>query len=121
MVFARKADDNLASLAKKLDALVAENESKQLRAVLHLIGEDRSALEKAAKEFSDEAGLTKVPVTVPTEYENGPANWGINPKADITVFMYKGKKVTHNHAFAGSDVNEKSVGVIVKDVPALLN
>lgn len=120
MVFSRKADDHLTSLVKQLDKLVADNSSKQLRAVVHLIGEDPKELEEQAKNFSETADLKQVPVTVPTEYEHGPANWGINPDADLTVFMYDKKKVTVNHAYSGSDVNKQAVAAIVADVPKLL-
>jgi hypothetical protein len=120
MVFAKKADDHLASLVKSLDKLVAEHQAKQFRVVVHLIGDDRDALEKAAKKFSDDCKLSQVPMTVPNEFENGPANWGINPQADWTIFMYKKKRVEFNHAYAGGDVDAAAVKAILADVPKLL-
>lgn len=120
MVFARNADDNLASLVKQLDKLVAENSGKRMKAVVHLIGDNKTELEETAKAFSDKVDLKNVPMTVPTEYENGPANWGLSAQADLTVFMYKGKTVTSNHAFAGDDVNGDAVKAILADVPTKL-
>lgn len=120
MVFAKKADDHLASLAKQLDKLVAENEAKQFRVVLHLLGEDKDELKEAAKKFSEEAKLAKVPVTVPSEYENGPANWGLNPQADWTIFMYDKRKVVASHAYASEDVNADAVKAILADVPKVI-
>ena len=120
MVFARNADDNLASLVKQLDKLVADNKGKRMKAVVHLIGDDKTQLEETAKSFSGKLDLKQVPMTVPTEYENGPANWGLNAQADLTVFMYKGKKVTSSHAYAGDDVSADAVKAIVADVPSKL-
>ena len=120
MVFARNADDNLASLVKQLDKLVADNSDQKMKAVVHLIGDDKTELEETAKTFSKKVDLQKVPMTVPTEYENGPANWGLSAQADLTVFMYKGKKVTANHAFASDDVNADAIKAIVADVPEKL-
>jgi hypothetical protein len=40
-----------------------------------------------------------VPVVVPVEFENGPDNYGINPKAEVTVLVAKDSKVVSNYAF----------------------
>ncbi|MEK6234587.1 MAG: hypothetical protein N2C14_07730 [Planctomycetales bacterium] len=107
MIFSRKTDDNLASLAKQVDELMAKHKEQEFRGVFHVIGEDRDEAEETAKKFG--AKLTLLPVTVPAEFEHGPANWGLSPDADLTVFTYVGKKVVTSHAFAGKDVNEKAV------------
>ena len=90
MVFARKTDDNLTSLVKKLDALVTKNaRTKGLQAVVHIIGDDsRSDTEARAKKYGDSVKLKYVSLSVPTEYENGPANWGLSSDAELTAFCY---------------------------------
>ena len=108
MVFAKKNDDNLASLAKKLDAALAGN--KDLRAVIHLLGEDRDELMDTAKKFKTE----NIPVSVPVENETGPANWGINPEADLTVFTYRGKKIHSSHGY--KEVGAEDIAKIMKSV-----
>ena len=67
------------------------------------MGEDREALEAEATAFAADNEITRVPITVPVEHENGPANFGINPDAEVSVMIYVGLKVKANHAFAEGD------------------
>ena len=110
MVFAKKNDDNLASLVKQLDKAVSEFEEVKLQAVVHLLGEDRDALLEEAKKIETKG----IPVTVPVESETGPENWSINPEADLTVFTYIGKKVTASHGYV--DVSKKDLKQILTSV-----
>jgi hypothetical protein len=120
MVFARKADDHLASLVKKLDELIAENEDAKLSAFVNLIGPDKEILDKIAESFADDHEIKMVPIVVPVEFENGPDNFGINPDAETTVMLYTGLKVKANHALAEGKLDEDSVKAILADVPKLL-
>lgn len=121
MVFARHTDDTLTSLVKSLDKLVATDDKSKLRAVVHLVGgESRAELEAKATKYGEKLALEVVPITVPTEFEAGPANWGINPEADLTVFMYRESKVVSNHAFGAGELKAESVKAILADVPAKL-
>ena len=110
MIFAKKNDDNLASLVKQLDKALAEFEDAQLQAVVHLLGEDRDELLEQAKKMETKG----IPVTVPVESETGPENWSINPEADLTVFTYKGKKVTASHGYV--NVTKKELKNILESV-----
>ncbi|MAR12955.1 MAG: hypothetical protein CL681_23685 [Blastopirellula sp.] len=110
MIFAKKNDGNLASLVKQLDKALVEFKDAELQAVVHLLGEDRDELLEQAKKMETKA----IPVTVPVESETGPENWSINPDADLTVFTYKGKKVTASHGYV--DVTKKDVQNILNSV-----
>ena len=120
MVFARTPGEPVAKLAQELDSAVAKNSDKQLKAFVNLLGSDREQMEAAAKELGTKNKLANVPVVVPVEFENGPDNYGINPKADVTVIVAKGGKVTANHAFAKGELNEKSIEKILAEVPKLV-
>ena len=120
MIFARKSDAALASLVKQVDTLVAEHADEKLSAFVNLIGEDRDALEADAKEFAAKNKVANIPVVVPVEFENGPDNFGINPKAEVTVMLYKGLKVQANHAFGPGQLKKKNVSDVLADVPKLL-
>ena len=120
MVFARTPGEPVAKLAQGLDSAVAKNSDKQLKAFVNLLGSDREQMEAAAKELGTKNKLANVPVVVPVEFENGPDNYGINPKADVTVIVAKGGKVTANHAFAKGELNEKSIEKILAEVPKLV-
>ena len=114
MVFAKKNDDNLASLVKKLDEAIEKNKESKLSVVVHLLGEDRDELLETAKEFETKS----IPVTVPVENEAGPENWSINPDADLTVFTYKSKKIKNSHGFV--DVSEDDIKKILTSVKAVI-
>lgn len=120
MIFARKSDAALASLVKQIDTLVAEHADDKLQAFVNLIGEDRDALEADAKKFAAEHKIANIPVVVPVEFENGPDNFGINPKAEVTVMLYRGLKVKANHAFGPGQLKSKNVSDVLADVPKLL-
>jgi hypothetical protein len=121
MVFSRASDAKVAALVKKLDAAVESNSKKQLAAFVSLLGADRDALEAKAKEFSSKAKLANVPLVVPVEFENGPADYGINPDAEVTIIIAKNSRVTANHAFAKGDLNDKAIEAVLADVEKLVN
>lgn len=121
MVFSRKSDDSIAGLVKKLDAEVNKKSDDQLAAFVNLLGDDESALEAHAKALGKSASAPRVPIVVPVEYENGPADYGINPSAEVTVIMAVKGKVVANHAYGPGQLNKKAVDEILADVPKLLN
>ena len=120
MVFARKADDDLASLVKQLDKVIADNADKKLSAFINLLGDDRDALEADAKKFAADHGIKNIPIVVPVEFENGPADFGINPEAETTVTLYTGLSVKASHAFGASQLNAENVKAVMDDVPKIL-
>ena len=120
MIFARKSDAALAGLVKQLDAAVADNADKKLQAFVNLMGEDRDSLEAEAKQFAADNEISGVPIVVPVEHENGPANFGINPDAEVTVMLYVGLDVKANYAFAAEGLTEEAVEAILADLPKIL-
>ena len=120
IVFARHADAHLGILAKRLDKVVAKHADQQLSAFINILGEDRDAAEAAAKEFAAAQGVENLPVVVPVEFTNGPADYGINPEAEVTIILAKNSKVVANHAFAAADLNEEALKAVAADMPKLL-
>lgn len=115
MVFARSTDGELATLIKKLDEAVAANGDKNLKAFVNVMGSDREAAEATANKL----GSANVPSVVPVEFENGPANYGINPKAGVTVILASESKVVANYAVDGA-LSASDVEAIVAQLPKLL-
>jgi hypothetical protein len=120
MIFTRKTDENLAALVKQLDEAVSKNQDKQLKAFVNVMGESPDAAKSAAKEFASKNKFTNVPVVVPVEYSNGPDNYGINPKADVTILVASNGKVTANHTFEKGLSCEACVESVIKDVNKLV-
>lgn len=120
MVFTRTVNDQVVNLAKGLDKCVAENDAKQFKAFVNLLGSDNEALQGQAKDLGTKNNLANVPVVVPVEFENGPDNYGINPKADVTVLLAKGGKVTQNFAFEKGQLNAGAIEKVLAEVPKLV-
>ena len=119
MVFTRSTDDKVVKLVQGLDKAIAKNSSKQLRAFVNLLGEDKEALTEEAVKLSKASKTKNVPFVVPNEAENGPDNYGINAKADVTIIIAAGGKVTANHASGKS--KDLNVEAVLADVANALN
>lgn len=114
MVFARNAEDeNLASLLTGLEKVVADNESKDVKAFVNILGDDQEKAEEAAKTLGKSAKA--VPIVVPVEYENGPKDYNVSPEADVTIIIASGGKVVGNHAFAKGGLSKEIVEKLVAD------
>jgi len=114
MIFtSEKSGKSLTSLVKALDKIIGKNQKSSKRAFVNVVGgDDRSSLSKQAKALGK--GVKNIPIVVPVEFEAGPANFGINPKAGVTVMLYKGARVVHNFAIPKGKLDKKNVDKIVK-------
>jgi len=120
MVFARKADDKLAALAKELDKHVAKNADQKLSSFVNLLGKDQATLKSTAKEFAAKNALENVALVVPQDNENGPSEFNINPEAEVTVTIYRGGKVAASHAVAAGELTDKEIKSIIADTAKIL-
>ncbi|MEM8733556.1 MAG: hypothetical protein AAGG44_05020 [Planctomycetota bacterium] len=110
MVFTRSTDEKLAKLLGKLDQAVTKHEDSQLRAFVNVLGESRDAASDEAKKLAKASKAENIPFVVPVEFENGPENYGINPKAEITIIFANESKVVANYSVATlKDLEMKSV------------
>ena len=57
---------------------------------------------------------------VPVVHENGPDNMKIDPRADVTVVVYKDTTVVANHAFADGELDETRIATILADAKKIL-
>lgn len=119
MIFTRSSDEKVVAFVKKIDASLEKNSDKQLRAFVNYLGESKDAAADAAKKLASTTKATNVPFVVPNEFENGPEDYGLNSKAEVTVLVAKDGKVTANYAFAkGSQLDADK---ILKDVEKTVN
>lgn len=114
MVFTRSSDEKVVALVKKLDAELAKNSDKQLRAFVNYLGDNKEAAGTAAKKLAATTKAENVPFAVPNEFENGPEDYGINSKAEVTVLVAKDGKVTANRAF--EKAKDVDVDAVIADV-----
>jgi hypothetical protein len=120
MVFARKADSSLASLVKELDKHVAQNADQKLSSFVNLIGSNPGELKATAKDFAAKNKLENVALVVPEENENGPADFNINPDAEVTVTIYRNGKVAASHAVGPGGLSSDEIKTIVGDTAKIL-
>lgn len=116
MVFTRSTDDKVVALVKKLDAELAKE--KDLRVFVNVLGDSQDTATEAAKKFAEATGAKMVPFVVPNEVENGPEDYGINAKADVTVILATGGKVKANHAAASA--KDLDADAVLASVPKIL-
>lgn len=118
MIFTRSSDPKVIALVKQLDEQIKKNSDKQLRAFVNYIGENKSTATESVKKLASETKATDVPFVVPDEFENGPADYGINAKAEVTIILAKESKVEVNHAFAHA--KDLKVDAVVADLAKIL-
>jgi hypothetical protein len=119
MIFTRSSDKAVVTLVQKLDAAIAKNSGKELRAFVNFLGDEKSSAKAKAEKLAKASKVKKVPFVLPNEFENGPADYGINPKAAVTVILAEGGKVKANHA-AGSAA-DLNVDAIIADLAKILD
>ena len=117
MVFTRSGSDKVVKLVKELDGQLAAHEDAQLRAFVNVLGESKDAAMDEAKKLAAASKASQVPFVVPNEFENGPEDYGINPKAELTILIANESKVVSNVAVASiKDLDIDSVLAQVKKV-----
>jgi hypothetical protein len=118
-VFARELSDNLASLAKQIDAVIAKNEEAKMGGFLVLLSEDPDADEPKLIAFAEKNGIKNLPLTL-FDGVAGPPSYNLAKESDVTVNMWVKKKVKVNHAVAKGDLDEATIKQIVADTAKLL-
>jgi hypothetical protein len=122
MVFARKTDKNLAQFIKELDKVVAKNEKAKLAAFVALIGTKEEDKAKATGEkLIKETEASNIAVVTAKDQPNGPENYKLDPKADITVLVCVKGEVHANHALSADGLNAKTTKAIIADTAKILN
>lgn len=120
MVFARKSDAALASLVKKLDQAIEKHADEKLKVFVNLLGDDRDKLEEQAEQLVADQKLKNIPVVVPVEHEEGPANYGLNPDAGLTVLYYRGMEVKANRALSADEFTKKRVDSLIDEISKIV-
>jgi hypothetical protein len=116
-VFARKTSEPLASLVKKIDESIGENDKLKSFVVIMPKKGDQPAEE--LRKLAKDAGIKHVPLTI-GESPDGPPDYEIARDADITVLMWNGHTVKVNRAYKG-ELTENNVRAIVADIPKALS
>ena len=113
-------DDNLASLVKQIDKIVAANSKQKMASVVNFLGEETDDVISDAKKFGKKHKVKNVALVVPRPSFNGPPSFKVNELAELTVMFYKGRRIVGNHAVAAGKLDEKKIKEIVKEATTLV-
>jgi hypothetical protein len=114
---AKTPNDALASLAKQIDKLVADNQEKKLAAVINFTGAPTDDYKAKIAEFGTKHNLKNVALTITADAER----FKINDQAELTMMYYKGKTVKSNHAVVVGGLNAAAVKSIVEGAKTILD
>ena len=117
-MFTRSTDAKVLELVKKIDNAIATHEDDGLTAFVNLMGEDKDDLSAAAKKLAADSSSKNVPIVVPNEFENGPDNYGINPKAAVTIVL--ANESTVKGSIAVADVSKLEADSVIKSIAKML-
>lgn len=118
-IFAREITDDLASLVKQVDEVVAKNADKKMAAFLVLLTEDADAAAPKLEELATKHGIKNVPLTI-FDGEAGPGDYKIAKDADLTVLMWLKRDVKVNHALKKGKLDAETTKKIVADTETIL-
>jgi len=113
MIFAREVDTNLIELIKKIDAATEANKACEMGSFVVFLSDDKD-LEAKLKTVAEKSGLKKCVLSI--DNPAGPKGYNVAEKSDITVVLYKDRKVEANHSFEKGKLDAKSIEAIVADV-----
>ena len=118
VVFAREITPPLTSLVKKLDEATLQNDACQMGSFVVMLTDEEDGMQKRLKELAKTEKLKETALTVFNS--KGPAEYHINPDADVTVLLYVGKVVKVNRSFRKGQFQEKDLDAILADLPQIL-
>ena len=119
-IFAREIDDKVASLIKQIDAQVAQNQSKKMKAFVVLLSEQPKDSESKLQDVAKENDLKNIPLTT-FNGAAGPEEYKLSGDADLTVLMWVNSDVKVNRAFAKGELDKKAIDAILADTNKILN
>ena len=119
MVFTRSSDEKVVKLVKQLDKAIDKFEDQQLRAFVNMLGDSKDAATDEVKKLAAASKAKNVPFVVPNEYENGPENYGLNAKAEVTIIVANKGKVLAT--LAVSDADDLKPQAVMGKLKQLLN
>ncbi|MEO2018250.1 MAG: hypothetical protein ABGZ53_28190 [Fuerstiella sp.] len=118
VIFTRSTDKRVIELVQLIDKAIAKHKDSKLTAFVNVLGEDKEDLSDAARKLAKASKATNVPFVVPNEFENGPDDYGINPKAAVTIILASDLGVKAN--FSVSDVNDLKIAAVIADLKKIL-
>ena len=107
----------MASLAKQIDKLVADNKEKKLAAVINFTGDPSDDYQSQISEFGEKHNIKNVSLTVTADGQR----FNVSDDAEVTVILYKGKTVKFNCSVGEGKLDKAAVKAIVDGTGKILD
>jgi hypothetical protein len=108
----------LTSLVKKIDEATEKNKAAKMGSFVVMLSDD-SKLEGKLKEMAKKEDLKKIVLTI-DDNQAGPDGYEIAKDADVTVILYKSKKVVKTMAFKKDELKDKDVEAAIEALNGLV-
>lgn len=116
VIFARKPDESLTKLIKKIDEATAKNSSAQMGSYVVFLS-DSQDLEGKLKGIATKEKIKNTVLSI--DNPAGPSNYKISKDADVTVLLYNKRVVKANHSFKGT-LSENDISAITGDISKIV-
>jgi hypothetical protein len=117
MIFARRINDSLTSLVKRIDAETAKNKGARMASFVVFLSDD----DKLYDSLPRLAAKERIKHTILAfDSSVGPKAYKVAKEADVTVVSYVRRKVVANHAFRKGELNPRAIESILADIPRIL-
>jgi hypothetical protein len=117
MILARRIDDPLTRLIKKIDAANKEQGDKLCSFVVFL--DDEKGLDEKLKELGTKAKLAKTILAIDNPKDS--VTDTVPREADVTVILFVKHEVKVNRAYRKGEFKAEEVEKILKDLPKILD
>lgn len=117
MVFARDASAPVRKLVKELDAATVKNSDAKMGSFFVFLSDDE-AMQKKLESLAKKDDLKKTVLTL--DNKTGPEDYNIAKDAEVTVVLYKDRKVIANYTFTKGQMTDKDVQKVIADLPKIL-
>ncbi len=117
MVFARDCNPTVKKLIKEIDAATVKNSDAKMGSFFVFLSDDEG-MQKKLEGLAKSEGLKKTVLTL--DNPPGPENYNIAKDAEVTVVLYKNRKVVSNYAFKKGQMSDKNVEQVIADLPKIV-
>lgn len=114
IVFARSLSEPLAAALAKCDAAISAQPKDTVRGWLTVLGEKTVTLDDLSQ-WTKQAGLKTMPTGV-FDDPVGPPSYKLSDDADVTVLLFKNKKVVANFAFRKGELTADALKTLTSEV-----
>lgn len=116
MIFAREVSEPLTRLIKKIDAATTKNKGCNMGSFVVFLNDDEN-LQKQLKEMAQRENLQACVLSI--DNPAGPRGYNVSRDADVTVILYRDRKVKANYAFKKGELKETDIERIIADLPKI--